>query len=189
MAMPSLKKNDLYKKVHPNFGKSGFQESLATVQGFVLGLLARGHTPSDSKTLELATTILNSGEPLTGSGIALFTTMLIEEERLLKVGLETRELGLFVPSAKEAPLKDRLQAMVDLAYGFNLGLCGESKPVIGSIADPDFHEINANLDEYIYNINAFSSVDTDDDASEADFAELLALLKDMILTVYLMIKL
>ena len=80
----SLKSNALYQKVSPNFKQSGFQEPLAMVQGFILGLIARGHTSAESKTLELATSVLNSGEALSGSGIALFTTLLIESERVLQ---------------------------------------------------------------------------------------------------------
>ena len=161
---PSLKNNGLYQKVHPNFGKSGFQEPLATVQGFILGLLARGHTSSDKATLELATSVLNSGEALSGSGIALFTTMLIEGERELK----SKNLSLFVPGKGEGSQSERVQALVDIGYGFTLGFCGESQPIAGSIVQMNYKELNDELHEHLQLIQDLVQIDAASGASDED---------------------
>lgn len=161
---PSLKDNSLYQKVHPNFSKSGFQEPLTTVQGFILGLLARDHTSSDKKTLELVTSVLNSGEALSGSGIALFTTMLIEEERELK----SKSLSLFVPSQGEGSQSERVQALVDIAYGFTLGFCGESQPIAGSIVQMNYKALNDELREHLNLIEDLVHIDAASGASEED---------------------
>lgn len=161
---PSLKSNVLYQKVHPNFGKSSFQEPLTTVQGFILGLLARGHTSSDKKTLELATSVLNSGEALSGSGIALFTTLLIEEERELK----SKSLNLFVPGLGEGTPSERVQALIDIAYGFTLGFCGESQPIAGSIVQMNYKELNDELHEHLNLIEDLVHIDAASGANADD---------------------
>lgn len=164
MAVETLKNNALYHKVNANFGKSGFQEPLTTVQGFILGLIARGHTSSDSKTLELATSVLNSSEALSGSGIALFTTLLIESERALK----QKKLELFVPAKGEASVSERVQALVDIAYGFTLGFCGESQPIVGSIAQLNYKELNDELHVHLDLIEQLVHIDAAPGASEDD---------------------
>ncbi len=159
-----LKSNALYQKVSPNFKQSGFQEPLAMVQGFILGLIARGHTSAESKTLELATSVLNSGEALSGSGIALFTTLLIESER----ALQQKELALFVPGKEEGAARARVQALVDLAYGFSLGFCSESQPIAGSIVQTNYQELNDELREHLDLIENLTQIDAASGASDQD---------------------
>ena len=170
--MQELKKNELYQKIHKSFAAAGFEESIACLQGFVLGLISRGHSSSDPKSLELTVNILNGGTRFSGTGIATFTTMAIELER----ELENEKLSLFIPGKDESSPKKLLQAIADLAYGFNLGLCCESRPVAGSIVQEDYPLRNTMLNENVEMLNEIANVDTEcelDDESVEVVAEQL----------------
>lgn len=163
--MESLKNNDLYQKVVPGFKTAPFEESPAVTQGFLLGLIARGRGSSDSKALKITVDILNGGTALTGSGIALFTTMMIELERELK----NNKLRLFVPSKKEESQKRRITCLTEIAYGFNLGMCCENQPTIGSIVEADYVENNGILKEDLEMVAMVGELDPESDYDEDDF--------------------
>lgn len=163
--MDSLKNNDLYQKVVPGFKTAPFEESPAVTQGFLLGLIARGRGSSDSKALKITVDILNGGTALTGSGIALFTTMMIELERELK----NNKLKLFVPSKKEESQKRRITCLTEIAYGFNLGMCCENQPTVGSIVEADYVENNGILKEDLEMVAMVGELDPESDYDEDDF--------------------
>lgn len=163
--MDSLKNNDLYQKVVPGFKTAPFEESPAVTQGFLLGLIARGRGSSDSKALKITVDILNGGTALTGSGIALFTTMMIELERELK----NNKLRLFVPSKKEESQKRRITCLTEIAYGFNLGMCCENQPTVGSIVEADYVENNGILKEDLEMMAMVGELDPESDYDEDDF--------------------
>lgn len=163
--MDSLKNNDLYQKVVPGFKTAPFEESPAVTQGFLLGLIARGRGSSDSKALKITVDILNGGTALTGSGIALFTTMMIELERELK----NNKLRLFVPSKKEESQKRRITCLTEIAYGFNLGMCCENQPTVGSIVEADYVENNGILKEDLEMVAMVGELDPESDYDEDDF--------------------
>lgn len=163
--MESLKNNDLYQKVVPGFKTAPFEESPAVTQGFLLGLIARGRGSSDSKALKITVDILNGGTALTGSGIALFTTMMIELERELK----NNKLKLFVPSKKEESQKRRITCLTEIAYGFNLGMCCENQPTVGSIVEADYVENNGILKEDLEMVAMVGELDPESDYDEDDF--------------------
>lgn len=163
--MESLKNNDLYQKVVPGFKTAPFEESPAVTQGFLLGLIARGRGSSDSKALKITVDILNGGTALTGSGIALFTTMMIELERELK----NNKLRLFVPSKKEESQKRRITCLTEIAYGFNLGMCCENQPTVGSIVEADYVENNGILKEDLEMVAMVGELDPESDYDEDDF--------------------
>lgn len=163
--MDSLKNNDLYQKVIPGFKTAPFEESPAVTQGFLLGLIARGRGSSDSKALKITVDILNGGTALTGSGIALFTTMMIELERELK----NNKLKLFVPSKKEESQKRRITCLTEIAYGFNLGMCCENQPTVGSIVEADYVENNGILKEDLEMVAMVGELDPESDYDEDDF--------------------
>lgn len=163
--MESLKNNELYHKVVPGFKTAPFEESPAVTQGFLLGLIARGRGSSDSQALKITTEILNGGTALSGSGIALFTTMMIELERELK----NNKLKLFVPSAAEESGKRRLSLLAEVCYGFNLGMCCENNPTVGSIVETDYVQNNGMLKDDLEFIAQVAELDPDSDCDEEDF--------------------
>ena len=183
--MKDLKNNQLYQKISNSFNGAGFEENIATTQGFILGVICRGHGASDNKALTLTCEILNGGNAIGGSGIALFTTMLIELERQLK----DQNVELFIPTKKEQAQKSvRLQTAADIAYGFMLGLCCEGNPVAGSIVDSDYVEKNANLKDYMKFIDFFKEIDVNDDFSEDDFNDVVENLHSMIQEIYTLLN-
>ena len=123
--MLALKDNNLYHSTVESFKQSNFEESIQTVQGFILGVLAQGLTSSDNQILQLFTQLINNDTALSGKGIAVFTTMLLELERDLK----QNKVNLFLYSADDkATTKERLQALQDVAYGAMLGLSVHANP-------------------------------------------------------------
>lgn len=117
--MLPLKQNTLYQSTYQSFTQSNFEESIQTVQGFILGLLAQGFDSSDRKILKLAQDILNDGIALSGKGVAVFTTLLLELERDLK----ENKIQLFLPQKEDqVSSKERIRALGAVAYGALLGL-------------------------------------------------------------------
>lgn len=163
--MKKLTDNELYQKIHGKFKESSFEENIATTQGFLLGVICRGHGSSDKKSLELVTEILNGGTRLSGTGIALFTTMMIELERALK----DKKLTLFVPASQEQSNKTRCSAIIDITYGFTLGILCEGNLTAGSIVEQEYAEKNELLNRDLELIKAISQLDPDSDVDEDDF--------------------
>ena len=132
--MLALKQNPLYQSTYKSFEQSNFEESIQTVQGFILGLLAQGLNSSDNASLKLAQEILNNDTPLTGKSIAVFTTLLLELERDLK----QNKIQFFLPQAEDQVNQDqRLKALGDTAYGALLGLSiPQQKIPFNVMADP-----------------------------------------------------
>lgn len=161
----ALKDNALYQKISPRFNSAGFTENITVTQGFVLGLAARGYSASESRSLELTIDLLNAGASLNGTGIALFTSLMIESERDLK----NNHFEPFIPALKERSNAERIKALADLAYGFQLGLCGESEPVISSIMDAEYTHKNREFKECLHFIESVVQIDENSSFSEDDF--------------------
>lgn len=183
--MKDLKNNQLYQKINSSFKNAGFEENIETTQGFILGLICRGHGSSDNKALTLTNNILNGGNIVSGSGIALFTTMLIELERQLK----DQKLELFIPTSNDNLSKAvRLQSCIDIAYGYMLGFCCEGNPVAGSIVETDYAQKNAQLKDNMKYFDFFKEIDINDDFSEQDFIDVVEVLHSMIQENYTLMK-
>lgn len=178
--MEELSKNDLYQKIKNGFKSAPFEESMATTQGFLLGLITRGHTCSDNKALEITINILNGGTNLSGSGIALFTTMMIELERELK----EHKVKFFVSSQKEGSGKERISQISEIAYGFVLALCCENQPIVGSIVEEDYPQKNALLQENIEFLNEVANLDSESECDEESFELVYNQTRDIIHETY-----
>lgn len=178
--MESLKNNELYQKVISGFKSAPFEESPAMTQGFLLGLISRGRNSSDPQALKLTIDILNGGNTLSGSGIALFTTMMIELERELK----SKKLKLFVPAASEQSTSDRIAHLAELSYGFTLSMYCENTPYVGSLIEKDYVENNRLLNEKLQLINDVSELDPYSDCEEEDFKLVYDETVDSIVTIY-----
>lgn len=182
--MKELKDNELYQKIKSKFNESSFEENMATTQGFILGIISRGHGASDKKSLELLTEILNGGTHLSGSGIALFTTMMIELER----ALQNKKLELFIPVAKEQNNMQRLAALRDLAYGFTLGILCEGNLTAGSIVEQDYAQKNELLNQDLDLIKAIAELDDHSNLDENDFKVVVDEAANTILEIYTLLN-
>ena len=91
--------------------------------------------------------------------------MMIELERELK----NNKLRLFVPSKKEESQKRRITCLTEIAYGFNLGMCCENQPTVGSIVEADYVENNGILKEDLEMVAMVGELDPESDYDEDDF--------------------
>ena len=181
----ALKDNKLYQSTQSSFAQCGFAENIQMMQGFILGMLARGLSSSDSKMLSNTVDILNGGVALSGKAIAIFTTLMIELERDLK----QNTVNLFLPTAKDkASNKERITALSDVAHGVLLGLsvpdnagndaAKELDPMqsapINVMSDPKsaYMEIkrkSAAAQEQLQTLEAIANADSDSELDEEDF--------------------
>lgn len=172
--MLSLKQNTLYQSTYQSFTQSNFEESIQTVQGFILGLLAQGFDSADRKILKLTQDILNDGITLSGKGVAVFTTLLLELERELK----DNKIQLFLPQ-KDDQVKpqERLRALGAIAYGALLGLTIPQQALpFNVIADPEQSKamrtrgkITPKEHEQLETLEQIAKVDPNSDLDEEDY--------------------
>lgn len=177
MAM-ALTQNSTYKSLKDSFAKNGINESIACVQGFILGMLSQGFNSGDRQILKYTIELLNDGEPLSGSAIAAFTTLLIEMERELSNKqvkfyiLSTEDNEQKLPAAKFSA--ERLQSMADLAYGLSLGYGLTPQ---GPLQDKNLND--EQRDDLIMLEHIFQ-IDTTSELGETDLKEVIEYLYSII---------
>lgn len=178
--MNDLKNHDLYNKVVKNFSQGGFEENIQTTQGFVLGLICAGYKASDSDSLTIAEDILNCGNPLSGTGVAVFTTLMIELENQI----QKNDLELFIKNINESDSKSKfeaLQNLVNISYGFTLGYSCNAKT--------SKKKKNKSIENALYLIQTATEVDIyDTDFDGALFDLYIDAIKFNILKLYLFLK-
>lgn len=161
-----LTQNVTYTTLKESFEKNGFAESIACIQGFILGMLGQGFTSGDREILKYTIELLNDGEPLSGNAIASFTTLLIEMER----ELNAKKVQFYVPTAEDNVAKkakkdfnaERLKCLADFAYGLSLGY---NLTPQGPLQDKDLSSEQRDdlvMLENIFQIDVVSEVDEDD---------------------------
>ena len=168
---PALKQNKLFADVSPKYQQGGFEKeaNIQTTQGFILGILAQGLDINNNQAINKATLLLNEDNPLSGTGLALFTTMLVA----LEAQLRDRQVELFIPNAKEAPTKERLQSLGDIAYGFTLGVFANGDIINNAELVKEFNDPKTprgrELREIMSLLSDISTLDPDSEFSENDF--------------------
>lgn len=172
--MLPLKQNTLYQSTYQSFTQSNFAESIQTVQGFILGLLAQGFDSSNRKIIKLTQDILNDEIALSGKGVAVFTTLLLELERDLK----ENKIQLFLPQKEDqASPQERIRSLGAIAYGALLGLSLPQQDLpFNVIANPEEaknqrNKGNVTRQEYeqLETLEQIAKVDQYSDLNEEDY--------------------
>lgn len=162
----ALTQNATYNSLKDSFAKNGINESIACVQGFILGMLSQGFDSGDRQILKYTIELLNDSEPLSGSAIASFTTLLIEAERELKA--KKVEFYVLGPNdniqklPKEKFNAERLKTVADLAYGLSLGYGLTPQ---GPLQDKNLTQEQRDdliMFEHIFQIDVTSEIEEDD---------------------------
>lgn len=178
----ALHQNATYKSLKDNFAKNGINESIACVQGFILGMLAQGFNSGDRQILKYTVELLNDGEPLSGSAIASFTTLLLEMER----ELSSKKVEFYIPTAddneqkldKEKFSTERLTSLADLAYGLSLGY---GLTPNGPLKDKD---LSAEQRDDLIMLEHIFQLDTSSELEEDDIKEVISYLYTILYRTY-----
>ncbi|MGN0902455.1 MAG: hypothetical protein ACI4M9_04145, partial [Succinivibrio sp.] len=86
-------RNGAYKKVKTDLESAGIKESQFVWYSLLIGIMAKGIEPGNRIFMNVFSQLLNDGQPLPGSLVAVLTTLGMD----LKEKLENADADLFAP--------------------------------------------------------------------------------------------
>lgn len=143
---------DAYAEYSSLLRNEGSDDLPTVYQGLIYALIANGYDAGSRELRTKVASLLNGGEGLPGSMIAMLTDLAVDAGEALKQG----KPQFLMPGEQ----KDRLQALAGLAYGTALGLPFK--------ADGTTFEDHSLMEE-VMTLNDIGRVDDEGDFSEEDF--------------------
>ncbi len=147
--------------------QEGSDDSPPVFLGVILGLLANGFEEGSKELRDKISDILNGGEPLPGSLIAMITELSIDAQKALKQG----KIYFIWPDDN----REKLTALSALCYGCSLSLPFKR--------DGSSHNNSKVMDDII-TLSEITRVDEDGEYSEEDFEVILEFISKTVLKIY-----
>lgn len=161
--------NSSYEKIQKELTGAGIVEQPFAWYALMIGVISKGMEPGSRVYNSVFSSLLNDGQPLSGSIIAVLTNQGMDIVEKLKGNSE----DLFAFPNDKVEKKQRLQTLADLSYGLSLGLTVD--PEDGSLENITDYEMKADLNT----ISEVAKVDLEAELDEDDLDSVVGFMIDV----------
>lgn len=158
-----------YEKILNELTNAGIVEQPFAWYSLMIGVIAKGMEPGSRVYNGVFSNLLNDGQPLSGSIIAVLTNQGMDVAEKLKSSSE----DLFAFPNDKVEKKQRLQTLADLSYGLSLGLTVNAED--GSLENITDYDMKADLNT----ISEVAKVDLEAELDEDDLDSVVGFMIDV----------